>query len=195
MTYLPVARRQQLLLEAGARVIARSGIGGATTRAVVTEAGMPLASFHYAFASHEEFLLRLIECELAPEPPPLPEAGPSFEGALEVYIGLLLDGDFATEGVAAELAIHALQHERLREAIAQRMAAYDALLGDALTRLAAAYDREWIPAPELLARQINAWRFGSFVQDAYARRGERYAGRSAPQQCAALLARATRPSG
>ena len=195
MTYLPVARRQQLLLEAGARVIARSGIGGATTRAVVTEAGMPLASFHYAFTSHEEFLLRLIERELAPDPPPLPEAMTSFEEALEVYIGLLLDGDSATEGVAAELAMHALQHEGLREVIGQRLVSYDALLGDALARLAAAYEREWNLPPQRLARQINAWRFGSFVQDAYARRSDRYAGRSAPQECAALLAGATRPRG
>ncbi len=50
-----VERRAQLI-EAGLRVIAREGMHGATVRAIVAEAGVPLATFHYVFASREEMI-------------------------------------------------------------------------------------------------------------------------------------------
>ena len=37
-------------------VIARDGVHAATTRAIVAEAGMALASFHYAFRSRDELI-------------------------------------------------------------------------------------------------------------------------------------------
>ncbi|WP_368499296.1 TetR/AcrR family transcriptional regulator [Herbiconiux sp. A18JL235] len=64
MARLPVAERRARLLEAAFAVIARSGVSGATTRAVVEEAGMKLASFHYAFASREELLAELVDAVL-----------------------------------------------------------------------------------------------------------------------------------
>src|SRR5690606_36680123 len=50
-----VERRGQLI-EAGLRVIAREGMHGATVRAIVAEADVPLATFHYVFASREEMI-------------------------------------------------------------------------------------------------------------------------------------------
>lgn len=50
-----VERREQLI-EAGLRVIAREGMHGATVRAIVAEADVPLATFHYVFASREEMI-------------------------------------------------------------------------------------------------------------------------------------------
>jgi AcrR family transcriptional regulator len=61
MAHMPVAERRTRLLSAAFEVIARSGVSGATTRAVVDEAGMKLASFHYAFESREELLARLVD--------------------------------------------------------------------------------------------------------------------------------------
>ena len=43
------------------RVVARDGIAGATTRAIVAEADMPLASFHYVFDSHDELMAELVQ--------------------------------------------------------------------------------------------------------------------------------------
>lgn len=192
MPYLPVARRQELLLDAGARVVARSGVAGATTRAVVTEAGMPLASFHYAFDSHEDFLRRLIERELVPTPPSLPAAD-EFEEALGLLVRELLAQDAATEAVAAELAVYALQHEGLRESTAKRMVQYDAGLAATLDALAARFDKEWVVPSRHLARQVNAWRFGTVIHGAYARRGSRYYSPSDGTECALLIARAARP--
>lgn len=44
------------LVEAGLRVIAREGMHGASVRAIVAEAGVPLATFHYVFASRDEMI-------------------------------------------------------------------------------------------------------------------------------------------
>lgn len=52
--------RRLAIVEAALRVIAERGMQGATTRAIVAEAGMPLASFHYAFASRDEMMEELI---------------------------------------------------------------------------------------------------------------------------------------
>lgn len=48
--------RRAELIEAGLRVIAREGMQGATVRAIVAEAGVPLATFHYVFDSRDEMI-------------------------------------------------------------------------------------------------------------------------------------------
>lgn len=50
-----VERRRELI-EAGLTVIAREGMHGATVRAIVAEADVPLATFHYVFASRDEMI-------------------------------------------------------------------------------------------------------------------------------------------
>ncbi|WP_411700121.1 TetR/AcrR family transcriptional regulator [Conyzicola sp.] len=60
MTRMSAADRRPALLEAAFRVIAAEGVHGATTRAIVAEADMSLASFHYAFTSRDEMMHELI---------------------------------------------------------------------------------------------------------------------------------------
>jgi DNA-binding transcriptional regulator YbjK len=60
MTRLSSEERRAALIQAALRVIARDGIHAATTRAIVAEAEMPLASFHYAFRSRDEMIRELI---------------------------------------------------------------------------------------------------------------------------------------
>lgn len=60
MTRLSSAQRRDALVQAALRVIERDGVHGATTRAIVAEAGMPLASFHYAFRSRDEMIRELV---------------------------------------------------------------------------------------------------------------------------------------
>ncbi|MEF2978283.1 TetR/AcrR family transcriptional regulator [Subtercola sp. YIM 133946] len=67
MTRLPVAERRELLLDAALRVVAEQGISGATTRAIVAEAGVSLASFHYAFSSRDELIAELVNSVVASE--------------------------------------------------------------------------------------------------------------------------------
>ena len=67
MTRIPVADRRTALVQAALRVVARDGVAAATTRRIVAEAGMPLASFHYVFASRDELMGELIEAAVAGE--------------------------------------------------------------------------------------------------------------------------------
>ncbi|GAA2655502.1 TetR/AcrR family transcriptional regulator [Paractinoplanes durhamensis] len=58
---IPPGQRRDELVAAAIRVIARSGVAKATTRAVVAEADMPLGAFHYIFGSHDELMRAVIE--------------------------------------------------------------------------------------------------------------------------------------
>ena len=67
MTRIPAPERRVALVEAALRVVAQRGIAQATTRAIVAEAGMSLASFHYAFDSRDELIDELITTVVARE--------------------------------------------------------------------------------------------------------------------------------
>ncbi|WP_022916209.1 TetR/AcrR family transcriptional regulator [Ruania albidiflava] len=60
MVRIPVEQRRRQLVAAAFTVIATRGLAATSARAVVAEAGMSLASFHYAFTSREELLEMLI---------------------------------------------------------------------------------------------------------------------------------------
>ena len=53
--------RRDRLVEAAIRVMTRDGVSRATTRAIASEAGMPLGVFHYAFHSKQELVSRVTE--------------------------------------------------------------------------------------------------------------------------------------
>jgi AcrR family transcriptional regulator len=60
MTRIPADQRRAALVRAALVVIARDGVHGATTRAIVAEAHMSLASFHYAYRSRDELIREVI---------------------------------------------------------------------------------------------------------------------------------------
>lgn len=60
MARLSVAERRAALVQAALSVINRDGVHAASTRAIVAEAGMPLASFHYAMRSRDELIREVI---------------------------------------------------------------------------------------------------------------------------------------
>lgn len=53
--------RRELLVHAAIRVMTRDGVAKATTRAIATEADMPLGVFHYAFRSKQELMVQVTE--------------------------------------------------------------------------------------------------------------------------------------
>ncbi len=67
MTRLSSTQRRAELVQAALRVIDRDGVHAASTRAIVAEARMPLASFHYAVASRDELIRDVIAAVLAAE--------------------------------------------------------------------------------------------------------------------------------
>lgn len=60
MARLSSEERRAAIIRAAVRVIARQGLAAATTRAIMSEARMPLASFHYAFRSRDEMIRDLV---------------------------------------------------------------------------------------------------------------------------------------
>lgn len=60
MARISSADRREGIIHAALSVIQREGVHGATTRAIVKEADMPLASFHYAFRSRDEMMRELV---------------------------------------------------------------------------------------------------------------------------------------
>lgn len=68
MARMPLEERRRRLIDATVALVAEGGVASATTRAIAARAGMPLASFHYAFTSHQDLVLatlhRLVETEV-----------------------------------------------------------------------------------------------------------------------------------
>lgn len=58
MHRMPLSERRDQLIDAAVTVIANQGLSAATTRAIVAEAGMPLASFHHVFESHHTCMVK-----------------------------------------------------------------------------------------------------------------------------------------
>lgn len=58
---MSVEQRRSALIDSAYRVIADHGVEGATTRRICAHAGMPLASFHYAFESRTALLCAVME--------------------------------------------------------------------------------------------------------------------------------------
>jgi AcrR family transcriptional regulator len=56
---MSVEDRRAALADAALRVLARDGVAGTTTRAIVAEAGMPLGAFHYCYPSKDALLREL----------------------------------------------------------------------------------------------------------------------------------------
>jgi AcrR family transcriptional regulator len=67
MNRISAIERRAALVDAAFRVVAERGIAAATTRAIVAEAGMSLASFHYAFESRDELMTELVRRVVAGE--------------------------------------------------------------------------------------------------------------------------------
>ncbi len=69
MVRMSLEERRRRLIEAAIDLVGESGTCAATTRGIAARAGMPLASFHYAFASQQELMMAvlhtLVEREIA----------------------------------------------------------------------------------------------------------------------------------
>ncbi|MGY1814573.1 TetR/AcrR family transcriptional regulator [Blastococcus sp. SYSU D00820] len=156
MARVAAADRREALLAAALRVMARDGPAAGTTRAIVAEAGMSLASFHYAFASRDELLAELVHRvvgrELAAATAGMdPAAG--LDGVLRrAADGYLehLERDPGAEQLMLELTLHAVRDPALRPLAAEQYRAYTAAASRLLEEAAAATGARWRrPVPEL----------------------------------------------
>ena len=166
MTRIPASERRTALIEAALRVVSRNGITQATTRAIVAEADMSLASFHYAFDSRDELIDELITTVVAREQQAvIPDlvAGQSLRELLES--GLLgyfehLKADPEHEQAMLELTQYALRSpERHPLALAQ-YARYAELAENSLELAAEHADVDWRRPVSEVARVLVAFTDG-----------------------------------
>lgn len=175
MARIPVADRRAELISAALRVVATDGVAAATTRAIVAEAGMSLASFHYAFASRDELLAELVAHvvehervvldvgELLTEegaggtPPPTLEA--VVRAGLERYVDLLC-ADPAKEAAMQELSGYAMRTPGLEYLAIEQYRRYEELASEALTLAATVSGSTWTQPVDEVARTVIAFTDG-----------------------------------
>lgn len=158
---MTVLDRRAALLAATWRVVARSGVHAASTRAITAEAGMALASFHYAFESRDALFRALIEDAIAAESDAATaglqlaaqdaDAGTLIELALEGYLTSLRTDPGREQGMV-ELTQHALRVPDLIDLPRRQYQRYRALAVEVLTKIADVTGRTWDrPVTELAA--------------------------------------------
>jgi AcrR family transcriptional regulator len=148
--------RRTALVEAAVRVMTRDGLAAGTTRAIVAEAGMSLASFHYAFASRDELLRalvhRVVGHELAAATAELDVAGGLagvLRSAAHGYVDHL-EREPGAEQLMLELTLHSLRDPALQPVARQQYRAYTAAATGLLEQAAALTGARWRrPVPEL----------------------------------------------
>jgi DNA-binding transcriptional regulator YbjK len=159
MARLALADRRAALIGAAVRVIARSGLAAATTRAIVAEAGMPLGSFHYVFDSRDDLVAAVIETVTAEEHEAALAALPGTEHAgadlaailrqgLNSYLDLLV-ADPQREQALLELSLYAMRQTGSALRPTAQYSAYYSAAAHSLQVAASASGTQWsVPLPQ-----------------------------------------------
>ncbi|KQZ07707.1 hypothetical protein ASD23_18055 [Agromyces sp. Root1464] len=166
MARIPASERRAALVQAALRVVSQRGIAHATTRAIVAEAGMSLASFHYAFDSRDELIDELITTVVAREQEAvLPDdlQGHDIRDMLEA--GLLryfdhLRADPEHEQAMLELTQYALRSPDRHPLAVAQYARYTELGARSLAAAAELAGVVWTTPVEQVARVLIAFTDG-----------------------------------
>ncbi|SFF80116.1 DNA-binding transcriptional regulator YbjK [Blastococcus tunisiensis] len=156
MARVPVQQRRAALVDAALRVMARGGLAAGTTRAIVAEARMSLASFHYAFDSRDELLRELVRGVVGREFSAA-TAGMTADGGLagclrHAAAGYLqhLEREPGHELLMLELTFHALRNPALQPLAREQYRAYTVAASRLLEQAAELTGEQWArPVPEL----------------------------------------------
>lgn len=160
---MSATQRREGLASAALAVITRDGVHAATTRAIVAEAGMSLASFHYAVPSRDELLRDVVELVVSHQDQAafgsLDLDAPDLRAAVRAVLGSYLDivrADPAREQAMFELTQHALRSPALAEFPAAQYRVYRGLAVRLLEAGAARYGIRWdAPVADLAALVIS----------------------------------------
>lgn len=135
MTRMSIDDRRRELIAAAVRVISRDGVAAASTRAISSEASMPLASFHYAFESRDELLRAVIidvtsleHDEAASTVFPtddIPDCAPDelIRRSLEAYVDSLVANP-GREQALLELSLSSMRNDSLKHLPAEQYQTY-----------------------------------------------------------------------
>jgi AcrR family transcriptional regulator len=161
MARISASERRQLLFAAAGRVLARDGLSALSTRAVVAEAGMSLASFHYVYASREELLVDIVDSVVKGER----DAGlagllgdassprDAVRGALAAYLDLVRADPGREQGMF-ELTQHTLRTPALAQLAAEQYKRYHEVATELLDHVADRFGGSWDTPTADLARFV-----------------------------------------
>jgi AcrR family transcriptional regulator len=162
MARMSAVDRRSALLKAAFRVIAAEGVAGATTRAIVAEADMSLASFHYAFTSRDEMMRELIGHVIENQAVAAFESlryGSDIRTAvrdgLQAFFEVVL-ADPGHEQVMFELMQYSLRTPELRALPSEQYAGYRYAVGELLQTAAADTGVGWLLPVDDVARMVVA---------------------------------------
>ncbi|WEO79354.1 TetR family transcriptional regulator [Cryobacterium sp. SO2] len=159
--------RRTALVSAALRVVADRGVAQATTRAIVAEAGMSLASFHYAFASRDELMTELIRSVVAdetravlPDPTGPDATGPHslrhlLRDGLQRYVDHL-HAEPLREKAMLELTQYALRSPEMQHLAGEQYDRYHAFAAEALESAARRSGSTWLRPVDDVARLLVA---------------------------------------
>ena len=149
MTQIRASERRELLVQAAIRVIAERGVAAATTRAIVAEAGMALASFHYAFRSRIELMREVVAYVVDAEITSVfgslrldTDIRKALRAGLQSYLDYLI-ADPQHEQAMQELMHYSLRTPGLEGLAAEQYAAYLDGVIDVLAEGGAALGVQW----------------------------------------------------
>lgn len=166
---VPVEQRRRALAHAALRVLSDHGLQAATTRAIVAEADMSLASLHYAYPSRDALLREVVALVVADE-------RDAFEGALataddvgtgmaalerlvrssiDAYLGTIDEHPGREHGML-ELTLAAARSDELRGLATDQYRSYRELVATMLEAAAAATGMRWTRGVDELAATIVA---------------------------------------
>jgi len=158
---MPVEDRRAALARAALTVLARDGLAAATTRAIVAEAGMSLASFHYAYESRlallRDVITLVVEGERAAVAPLLDLEPTDLPGLLRAGVAAYADvlrADPGREQGMLELTHLALREPALTGVAQEQYAQYRALVTEMLVIAASRTGMRWRMPAESLARFV-----------------------------------------
>lgn len=156
MVRMPVPQRRAALIEAALRVISRRGIAAATTRAIAAEAGMSLASLHYAFESRDELIAEVIAHSVEQQAgaalatlTPGADLITTLRDGFRAYLAVVA-ADPLREQAMFELTQYALRTPELAGFAQRQYEAYYAAAAQVLAAVGEATGYEWRrPMPEM----------------------------------------------
>lgn len=169
MAHRPVVETREALVRAALTVVARDGVQAATTRAIAAEAGLPLASFHYAFSSRDELMAEVVRYAVGREveaisptyedvvldPDHVPTVLEHAELAFRNYVDSL-KADPDREKAMLTLTFWALRTPELAELARVQYAHYDAVARAALDAVTALTGARWRMSIEDMSRFLVA---------------------------------------
>ncbi len=160
MPRISAADRRTALVEAALRVVATEGVAAATTRAIVAEAGMSLASFHYAYASRDELMHELITFVVTHEREailPGPVGSASLREVVRAGLQRYLDHlrqDPLREQAMLELTQHALRNAGMEHLARLQYDHYYELAAASLVAAAEQTNSTWVCPVDEVARFV-----------------------------------------